>query len=315
MILDNNKDNDIEIVSNPIHDPTQSNKDSNNTIINTINYYQTSLSSLEYEEIRSIQIIKAVTRNNLKDVKDQSINEFIIIVAGAAFLSLNSGFINSICIIAHGQGVTHVTGSLTYFGINLASNNIIMSTNYLCIILCYMFGASITGYFTIDALPYALGMEYGPLFIIGGILLLIACIFEYSYDDNLSEKSYLYVFFCAMGSGLQNGITTKYSNNILRTTHMTGTATDIGIVIGRIIHAKYDEIWKLYFLLPSFIFYFIGGCIGAYVYQSLGKYSLTFSVVLFFFIGVLYMISVKKLLTNKNENNKYKNIQNKIEDN
>ena len=192
-----------------------------------INPIHTQAQSSVQQEIKPAQ-----TRNNLKDVKDQSINEFIIIVAGAAFLSLNSGFINAICIIAHGQGVTHVTGSLTYFGIKLASHDSVMALNYFCIILCYIFGASITGYFTINATPFALGFEYGPLFIIGGILLLIACIFEYSYDDNESAKSYLYVFFCAMGSGFQNGITTKYSNNVLRTTHHTGSATDIGLVIG-----------------------------------------------------------------------------------
>jgi len=251
--------------------------------------------SIQVQEIRSNE----TTRNNLKDVKDQSLHEFIIIVAGAAFLSLNSGFINSICVIAHGQGVTHVTGSLTYFGISLASNDTIMALNYFCIICCYMFGASITGYFTTTATPFALGFEYGLLFIIGGILLLMACIFEYSYDDNESAKSYLYVFFCAMGSGLQNGITTKYSNNVLRTTHMTGTATDIGLVLGKIAHAKTDEIWRLYVLVPSLFSYFLGGCFGASIFSSWGKYSLTFSVILFFFIGLLYMISVKKLRTKK----------------
>ena len=250
-----------------------------------INPIHTQAQSSIQQEIKPAQ-----TRNNLKDVKDQSLLEFTIIVAGAAFLSLNSGFINSICIIAHGQGVTHVTGSLTYFGISLASNNSVMALNYFCIICCYIFGASITGYFTTTATPFALGFEYGPLFIIGGILLLIACIFEYSYNDNESAKSYLYVFFCAMGSGLQNGITTIYSNNVLRTTHMTGTATDIGLVLGTIAHAKNDEIWRLYVLVPSFITYFLGACFGASIFNSWGKYSLTFSVVLLFFIGLLYMI-------------------------
>lgn len=183
-------------------------------------------------------------RNNLKDVKDQDIFEFTIICYGAAFLSFNSGFINSICIIAHNQGVTHVTGTLTYFGVSVANNDAFMSLNYLCIICCYMFGSSIAGYYTTEATPLKLGLEYGPLFIIGSILLLIACIFEYSFDDNHTSKSYLYLFFAAMASGVQNGITTKYSNNVLRTTHMSGTATDIGIVLGRIVAGKYDEIWR-----------------------------------------------------------------------
>ena len=290
MIDNNNNDIEITSVEHSFMYPYGT------TVLNPIHHTQAQ-SSIQVQEIRP----NAPARNNLKDVKDQSLLEFTIIVAGAAFLSLNSGFINSICIIAHGQGVTHVTGSLTYFGISLASNNTVMALNYFCIICCYMFGASITGYFTTTATPFALGFEYGLLFIIGGILLLIACIFEYSYDDNNDNKSYLFVFFCAMGSGLQNGITTKYSNNVLRTTHMTGTATDIGLVLGKIAHAKNDEIWRLYVLVPSFITYFLGACFGASIFPSWGKYSLTFSVILFFFIGLLYMISVKKLKTKEQE--------------
>jgi len=249
--------------------------------------------------------IEIKNRNNLKDVKDQDNVEFTIIVLGAAFFSFNSGFINCICILAHNQGVTHVTGSLTYFGISVANNDAFMSLNYLCIICCYMFGSSITGYFTTEVTPLKLGLEYGPLFIIGSILLLIACVFEYSFDDNQSSKSYLYIFFCAMASGLQNGITTKYSNNVLRTTHMTGTATDIGIVLGQIVAAKYDEIWRLYMLLPSYIAFFIGGIFGVGIFKVMGRYSLTISCIIFFTIGVCYSYGVRKYINDKSSIIKY----------
>ena len=82
-------------------------------------------------------------------------------------------------------------------------------------------------------------------------------------------------------------------------------------MLGQIAHAKYAEIWRLYVLIPSITTYFLGGCFGAAIYSSWQKYSLTFSVILFFFIGLLYMISVKTLLSDKNKNIKYQNVQQK----
>ena len=108
-----------------------------------------------------------------------------------------------------------------------------------------------------------------------------------------------------MASGLQNAITTKYSNNVLRTTHMTGTATDIGIVLGRIVAAKYDEIWRLYILLPSYIAFFIGGIFGVGIYKVMGHYSLTISCIIFFTIGICYSYGVRKYINNKSSNIKY----------
>jgi hypothetical protein len=35
--------------------------------------------------------------------------------------------------------------------------------------------------------------------------------------------------------GLQNSLTTKYSGNTIRTTHLTGATTDLGIALGHLI--------------------------------------------------------------------------------
>merc|ERR1719401_1610209 len=40
-------------------------------------------------------------------------------------------------------------------------------------------------------------------------------------------------YLCAAACGLQNGMATSYSGAVIRTTHVTGIATDIGLICGR----------------------------------------------------------------------------------
>jgi uncharacterized membrane protein YoaK (UPF0700 family) len=82
--------------------------------------------------------------------------------------------------------------------------------------------------------------------------------------------------------GLQNAVVTKLSNSVIRTTHMTGIVTDLGIEIGRLIYwnrsvdaeprvlADRDRMVVLAGLLASFL---TGGIAGAFGFHSLGYVS------------------------------------------
>ena len=87
-------------------------------------------------------------------------------------------------------------------------------------------------------------------------------------------------------------MSTKYSNNVLRTTHMTGTATDIGIVFGRIIRGRYDESWRLALLIPLLISFFLGGVCGGLAFVSMGRYALSLNILLFGGTGLLYAVYI-----------------------
>lgn len=75
--------------------------------------------------------------------------------------------------------------------------------------------------------------------------------------------------------GLQNAIVTKLSNAVIRTTHLTGMVTDIGIALGRIVSLTEDESQQVEFakvrLLASLIaMFFVGGTIGALGFKHAG---------------------------------------------
>ncbi|KAI8592387.1 hypothetical protein BDZ88DRAFT_407805 [Geranomyces variabilis] len=64
---------------------------------------------------------------------------------------------------------------------------------------------------------------------------------------------------------MQNSMVSNYSGAVIRTTHVTGTTTDIGNIIGQsIFHpAQRKHLWKLRVLVPLYVSFFIGSAIGS----------------------------------------------------
>ena len=213
--------------------------------------------------------------------------EFLTIILGGSALSFNSGFINGCTLLSiRPHPVSHVTGTTSHAGIDLASGKFDVFGIEVSLIICFIFGSAITGYW-MPANAFQLGRQYGPLFLIGSGLLLSACLTSY-----FDPESNWYFYLASMSSGLQNGMTTKYSGSIIRTTHLTGAATDIGLTLGRMAIGDYRDSWKLQVLLPIFFSFFTGGFLSKYAVNKLGKLSLMINVIIFFSIGLVYSLFV-----------------------
>ncbi len=80
--------------------------------------------------------------------------------------------------------------------------------------------------------------------------------------------------------GLQNALITKVSRAEIRTTHVTGIVTDIGIEIGRFLYGLGDpaaapaNVAKLRLLGGLLLAFAVGGVAGAWAFKTLG-YSAT----------------------------------------
>merc|ERR1712242_650843 len=70
---------------------------------------------------------------------------------------------------------------------------------------------------------------YGVAFIANSILLVIGAVLA-----DLKFRWTLYIL--AAACGLQNGICTVHWGPTVRTTHVTGLATDLGLALGRTAH-------------------------------------------------------------------------------
>jgi uncharacterized membrane protein YoaK (UPF0700 family) len=95
--------------------------------------------------------------------------------------------------------------------------------------------------------------------------------------------------------GLQNAVVSKLSGAVIRTTHMTGIVTDLGIELGKLLywnasrsdlHVRADRVRMkvLAGLLGSFV---AGGVCGAFGFQRFGY---VFTVPLAVLLAVLAMV-------------------------
>ena len=86
----------------------------------------------------------------------------------------------------------------------------------------------------------------------------------------------------------------RYSGNVLRTTHISGSVTDMGLIIGRKNFTLTAPMWKFYINLSIVSCFFLGALVGGYSSKDLGDDQLLVNVSLYAAIALLYFIMVKK---------------------
>jgi len=92
-------------------------------------------------------------------------------------------------------------------------------------------------------------------------------------------------YLAAAANGLQNAMSSSYSANLIRTTHLTGTSTDIGIILGRVLRGNKQDLWKLFVLVGLAVSFTLGGLASFYAVQKWKEFSLLFNAGLFTLIG------------------------------
>ena len=91
--------------------------------------------------------------------------------------------------------------------------------------------------------------------IVEGCLLGVAT-FLFVYKQRLALPA------VAMACGLQNAMSSSYCGLMIRTTHVTGMMTDIGVMIGHWIRHRQIEGWKLRFLMMVVTAFGVGCWLG-----------------------------------------------------
>lgn len=219
---------------------------------------------------------------------NQRQSNFVLVAGG--LIAFNNGYVNGSCLsgllLPNGatQSVAGFTSSYTKSALSLVQGEWSLFGYHSLIILSYMLGAAIAGYITPNAKPYRIEPTYGPTFLIGGIFLLLASIlsaFDYS-------EQYVF-FFAAAANGIQNGIASIYSANLIRCS-LTGSSTDIALVIGHIAKGYYNKLWKGAVLSMIVSTFWLGGIVSFYATSYFRELSLFVNAGLFWLVGLSLLI-------------------------
>ena len=189
----------------------------------------------------------------------------------ATILSFVAGIVNVTGFLAFKQLTTNVTGHFALFISDVANFEIWKGTVYFLYIFSFLFGSFLSS-FLIEKFKEnrKLNVIVLPTIIECLILLSIAII------SNTGEIEYPDLVVCLLlfAMGLQNSFVTKISNAIVRTTHLTGLFTDLGIELSQLFfpesHPNREKIKSTIKLRIYIIcFFFLGGIIGGFLYSKL----------------------------------------------
>ncbi|MGL4980487.1 MAG: DUF1275 family protein, partial [Fusobacteriaceae bacterium] len=107
------------------------------------------------------------------------------------------------------------------------------------------------------------GKKYGIYLIFLGFFLIITTI--------LFQNKRYFISFLALITGMQNGIYLSYKGIICRTTHMTGTITDLGTIIGNRLVGDNDNKYKLYYCFINIGSCLFGMVLGGITYNQISE--------------------------------------------
>mmetsp|Transcript_12598 Transcript_12598/g.30084 ORF Transcript_12598/g.30084 Transcript_12598/m.30084 type:complete len:513 (+) Transcript_12598:283-1821(+) len=221
----------------------------------------------------------------------------VFIGCAAGLLAFNNGFLNGATLSGLASPgskfpaltVTGLTASFTLAGLTLSQGWFEAYGVHVGIILSYFTGCFIAGILTPDPKPYRLEPTYGPTFILGGLFLLIGGIIA-SFTEDYGVIAY---WFSAAASGIQNGIASRYSSNLIRCT-VTGTTTDIALILAQLIRGKKANVDNgIVLSIITFNFWF-GGAVSYFAAKRFLKYTLLANAVLFWIIGfaiIFFLVS------------------------
>jgi len=157
-----------------------------------------------------------------------------LILAICATLSVCAGTVNAISFRSLGSLVSHTTGSTTKIGLFIqgssqghAGEEYWDAAHCFLLVLSFIIGASICGVLVMkNELNFGKSL-YGVALLANSALLIIATVIQ--------PYTKLSVYMIAAACGLQNGVCTVHWGAVVRTTHVTGLATDLGLAIGRLL--------------------------------------------------------------------------------
>jgi len=118
------------------------------------------------------------TSSSLKNMGVTSLTEAYFVFGLGLLLSLNSGYINGLCLSGllteNGsikQGVSAFTGTYTKSGLALASGDAKLFGFEFTLILAFIGGAIVAGMMNPKAIPHKLVPSYGPTFLLGALCM------------------------------------------------------------------------------------------------------------------------------------------------
>ena len=236
-----------------------------------------------------ITYLRGLTGKHRQQTADRQLARYLAFIAGAT----NAGGF-----LAVKQYTSHMSGIVSAMADNLALGDVGLVLTALGALVSFMAGAGFSAILINWGRRRERHSEYALPLMLEALLLVAFGLL----GGNLEHHEWLFMpasvmlLCCIMG--LQNAIITKLSHAEIRTTHVTGMVTDIGIELGKLFYwnaSRHDaskpmvraDRKKLWLLSSLVLLFFSGGVVGAIGFKRIG-----FSATLFLAVVLVILATV-----------------------
>jgi uncharacterized membrane protein YoaK (UPF0700 family) len=219
-------------------------------------------------------------------------------------LAFQGGVLNVGGYLSVHRFVSHVTGFATLAGVYGAQQHLLEMFGMLLVPLFFLLGTMISAWFVERQRIRGKSPKYGVVFSIIIINLIFIGLYgsagffgEFGEPINFGRDIFL-LFLLSFTCGLQNAVISSASGAVIRTTHLTGPMTDIGIGLIRIWTTRKNiqkpDLFATWCRLGIFVSFFLGSLAGAFVFLQLKFYGFFLPVLLSLFVAVRLRV-IKKM--------------------
>jgi uncharacterized membrane protein YoaK (UPF0700 family) len=207
----------------------------------------------------------------------------------AVLLCLTAGFINAAGFLAFAVLTTNVTGHAALLAINIASGQFRATRMVALWLLLFLAGAFLSSLY-ISKVGRNKSFAYTMPIVFIIIILLFVAIFGHHYNNTLPETEY-FAGSLLFAMGMQNAMVSMISGSVVRTTHLTGMFTDLGIDLAEAFHSykNMNALLKSRIILRLVIIisFLSGGIIGSLVFLQSG-FNAFYTPICFLLIALFY---------------------------
>lgn len=225
-------------------------------------------------------------KQNISDIRFRSLGYVMAMLAGA---------INAGGFFAVHSYTSHVTGALSHTADNVILGEWQLAASALMGVSCFILGAAHANWTILWVKRQRGRSSYGVSMWVEAVYLLgLGILASWFSDTHSTLRTTLITLALCFIMGMHNTVMSVLSGSAVRSTHMTGTATDLGIELSKILyysrnhHPRLPTVqpnWaKVRFFSLMMVSFLLGGIIGTWGYTRIGyHFTLPVAMLLFLF--------------------------------
>lgn len=233
--------------------------------------------------------------------------------------ALSAGMVNIGSLLLFFSFSSNITGHYAILASEIVKGNLYQIAVVFSWIFLFFLGSFVSNLFVIHInsrnsyLAHALPIVLEILCLVG-----VGFYGEYFYKETLAETEILLALML-FAMGLQNGLTASISNFSIKTTHLTGTTTDLGILFSMFTKKEFRNNKSLRekaaLLLAIATSYLLGAIVSGLAYSVLGfRIFYLVSVILIVIIAYdLSKLRFKQFLSKRNLRIEMQNIKGHVQ--